>query len=64
MADDGGICIALDVCPPFPACSVWMSGADVFGLEPFKLLLVAEFVGLDEMLAVEVECVKGGRTIS
>lgn len=46
MAGDGRVCVALNVGAPFPACRVWVTGADVFRLEALEFLLGAEFVGL------------------
>ncbi len=47
MADVAGEAVALDVRLPFPGGGVGMAGADVAGLQGFKLLLGAEFVGLE-----------------
>ena len=41
MADDGGVCVAVHVCPELPARRVWVAGADELGLEALELLLVA-----------------------
>lgn len=46
MADNRGVRVSLDVCPPLPAGRVRMASSDVFGLEAFELLLVAKLVGL------------------
>lgn len=46
VADNRGVRVSLDVCPPLPAGGVWMAGSDIFGLEAFELLLVAKLVGL------------------
>lgn len=46
MADDGGIRIPLDVCPPLPARCIGMACSNVFGLETFEFLLIAKLVGL------------------
>lgn len=47
MADDGGVRVALDICPPLPARRVGMAGSNVLGLKSFELLLVAKLVGLE-----------------
>lgn len=46
MADNRGVRVSLDVCPPLPAGGVGMASSDIFGLEAFELLLVAKLVGL------------------
>ena len=46
MANDGGISVALNVRPPFPARGVRVARSDEFRLQALKFLLVAKFVGL------------------
>lgn len=46
MADNRGVRVSLDVCPPLPAGGVGMASSDVLGLEAFELLLIAKLVGL------------------
>lgn len=40
MADDGGVCVAVDVGLELPAGRVWVTRADELGLEALELLLV------------------------
>lgn len=46
VTDNTRVGVAMDVGLPFPARRVGVSGANVFGLEAFQLLLGTEFVGL------------------
>jgi hypothetical protein len=50
VAGDGGVRVALDVCAPFPAGGIGVTGSDVLCLEALELLLVAKLVGLLKML--------------
>lgn len=47
MADDGGVRVPLDVCPPLPAGRIGMASSDILGLQTFEFLLVAKLVGLE-----------------
>jgi hypothetical protein len=47
VADNRGVRVSLDICPPLPAGGVGVASSDVFGLEAFELLLVAKLVGLE-----------------
>ncbi len=59
MPGEARICVAVDVGLPLPARRVGVPRADVLGLEPLELLLVAEFVGLLVLLlVVEKQCGK------
>ena len=51
MSNDAGVGVAVDVGLPLPTCRVWVTGADVLGLEPFEFLLGTKLVRL---LIVEV----------
>lgn len=59
MSDDGGVGIALDVCPPFPAGCVGMASAHVLGLESLELLLITKLVCLRQSVRVTVYSWKG-----
>lgn len=47
VADDRRVRVALDVGPPLPARSVWVTRAEELGLQALELLLVSKLVGLD-----------------
>lgn len=51
MSHDARVSIAVDVGLPLPTRRVWVTGADILGLEPFEFLLGTKFVRL---LIVEV----------
>lgn len=65
MADDTGLGVAVDVGLPLPAGRVWVSRANVFGLETLQLLLCTELVGLwkskkgDLHVSYELDAYKG-----
>lgn len=52
VSDDAAICVARDVCPPFPGAGVWVAGTDVLGLQTLEFVLDSQFVGLAAAVSV------------
>lgn len=46
MSDNAGVRVAVDVGFPLPARRVWVTGANVLGLEPLEFLLGTKLVRL------------------